>query len=77
MEHTTQGLFALLGIGILAGAIAGIDWLFAQKYKTKAECEECRSKLIKDEQNNRDLLIKLNTKVDLLLSGKNVKFEDE
>ena len=77
IEHATNGVFALLGLGGVALAAKGIDWLIGLKYKSKDECEACRKEIKETEQNNHDLLISLNTKVDLLLSGKHIKIEDE
>lgn len=77
IEHASNGLFALLGIGGIALAVKAIDWLISLKYKTKDDCEVCRKEIKETEQNNHDLLISLNTKVDLLLSGKHIKIEDE
>lgn len=77
IEHASNGLFALLGIGGIALAVKAIDWLISLKYKTKDDCELCRKEIKETEQNNHDLLISLNTKVDLLLSGKHIKIEDE
>ncbi len=77
IEHASNGLFALLGIGGIALAVKAIDWLISLKYKTKDDCEICRKEIKETEQNNHDLLISLNTKVDLLLNGKHIKIEDE
>ena len=77
IEHASSGLYALLGIGGIALAVKAIDWLISLKYKTKDDCELCRKEIKETEQNNHDLLISLNTKVDLLLSGKHIKIEDE
>ena len=77
IQHATTGLYALLGIGGIALAAKAIDWLISLKYKTKDDCELCRKEIKETEQNNHDLLISLNTKVDLLLSGKHIKIEDE
>lgn len=77
MEHTIHGLYAILGCGAIAVAIKAVDWLIGLKYKTKDDCEICRKEIKETEQNNHDLLISLNTKVDMLLSGKHIKIEDE
>lgn len=77
IEHASNGLFALLGIGGIALGIKAVDWLISLKYKTKDDCELCRKEIKETEQNNHDLLISLNTKVDLLLNGKHIKIEDE
>lgn len=77
IEHASSGLYAILGIGGIALAVKAIDWLISLKYKTKDDCEICRKEIKETEQNNHDLLISLNTKVDLLLSGKHIKIEDE
>lgn len=77
IEHASSGLYAILGIGGIALAVKAIDWLISLKYKTKDDCELCRKEIKETEQNNHDLLISLNTKVDLLLSGKHIKIEDE
>jgi hypothetical protein len=77
IEHASSGLYAILGIGGIALAVKAIDWLISLKYKTKDDCELCRKEIKETEQNNHDLLISLNTKVDLLLNGKHIKIEDE
>ena len=77
IEHATTGVLALFGIGGIALGIKAVDWLISLKYKTKDDCEICRKEIKETEQNNHDLLISLNTKVDMLLSGKHIKIEDE
>ena len=77
IEHASAGVFAILGIGGIALGIKAVDWLISLKYKTKDDCELCRKEIKETEQNNHDLLISLNTKVDLLLNGKHIKIEDE
>lgn len=77
IEQTLNGLYALLGCGAIIAGFKAIDWLIGLKYKTKDDCENCRKEIKEKEQNNHDLLIALNTKIDMLLSGKHIKIEDE
>ena len=39
--HIIIAGFALLGMGVIVGALKGIDWLISQKYQTISKCNEC------------------------------------
>ena len=39
--HIIIAIFALLGMGVIVGALKGIDWLISQKYQTISKCNEC------------------------------------
>lgn len=39
--HIIIAVFALLGMGVIVGALKGIDWLISQKYQTISKCNEC------------------------------------
>ena len=39
--HIIVAVLALLGMGVIVGALKGIDWLISQKYQTISKCNEC------------------------------------
>lgn len=39
--HIIIAVLALLGMGVIVGALKGIDWLISQKYQTISKCNEC------------------------------------
>ena len=39
--HIITAVLALLGMGVIVGALKGIDWLISQKYQTISKCNEC------------------------------------
>ena len=76
MEMALYGVYALLGIAVIIGAFMGIDWLIGLKYRTKDDCVACQTKLKEEAQGNRDLLVALNTKVDLMLKHSKIIIEE-
>lgn len=70
-NNLIQAVYTILGIAAIIGAFKGIDWLIGLKYKTKDECENCRSKIFENLNFDKNSLARLETKVDLLLE----KFE--
>lgn len=39
--HIITAVLALLGMGVIVGALKGVDWLISQKYQTISKCNEC------------------------------------
>ena len=39
--HIIIAVLALMGMGVIVGALKGIDWLISQKYQTISKCNEC------------------------------------
>ena len=76
MEEMLYGIYALLGIALIIGAFKGIDWLIALKYRTKDDCVACQKAMRLEAQSNRDLLVELNTKVDLMLKHSRIIIEE-
>ena len=76
MESIIYGVYALLGIALIIGAFKGVDWLISLKYRTKDDCEMCQKAMRIEAQGNRDLLIALNTKVDLMLKHSKIIIEE-
>lgn len=70
-NNLIQAVYTILGMAAIIGAFKGIDWLISLKYKTKDDCEKCRSKIIESITFDKESLARLETKVDLLLE----KFE--
>ena len=67
MENLTGALYTVLGIGTLAGAFKGIDWLIGLKYMTKDDCNTCRAEVAKTQSAENEKLARIETKVDMLL----------
>ena len=70
-NNLIHAFYTILGVAAIIGAFKGIDWLISLKYKTKDECENCRSKIFESLNFDKNSLARLETKVDLLLE----KFE--
>lgn len=62
----------LLVLGGIASVFKSIDWLISTKYRTKDDCESCRKAIFDVINRDRDLLVRLETKMDLVLE----KFSD-
>ena len=59
--------YVLGGITALVAGFKAVDWLISLKYNTKDDCEKCREAILKGINNDRELLTRLDTKMDLLL----------
>ena len=67
MENLTGVFYTILGLGTVAGAFKSIDWIISTKYKTKDDCENCRNAMLDIINKDRDLLVRLDAKMDLVL----------
>ena len=76
MDSIINAVYALLGLALIIGAFKGVDWLIALKYRTKDDCEACQKAMKLEAQGNRDLLIALNTKVDLMLKHSKIIIDE-
>jgi hypothetical protein len=45
MENLTGVFYTIIGLGTVAGAFKGIDWLIGLKYMTKDNCNVCRAEV--------------------------------
>lgn len=76
-----EALYAILGIAAIFGAIKAIDWAIAIKYKTQKDCASCQSACRKEIfghiNGNRDLLVKLNTNMELLMNNFELKQKEK
>ena len=57
----------LISLAGIASAFKSVDWLISTKYRTKDDCEICRSIIFDSINKDRDLLIRLDAKMDLVL----------
>lgn len=71
-----NGAYAIVAIGTIVGGIKSIDWLISTKYKTKNECESCRSAIYQRINSDRDLLVSIDTKMDLVMENFNLKVKE-
>ena len=76
-NNLIHAMYSILGVAAIIGAFNGIDWLIGLKYKTKDECEHCRSKIFESINFDKNSLARLETKVDLLLEKFELKPKDE
>ena len=76
-NNLIHALYSILGVAAIIGAFKGIDWLIRLRYKTKDECEHCRSKIFESINFDKNSLARLETKVDLLLEKFELKPKDE
>lgn len=59
--------YIVIGIGAIIGAFKSIDWLISTKYRTKDDCEKCRNTIFDVINKDRDLLMRLDAKMDMIL----------
>mgnify|MGYP003306199441 CR=1 FL=1 len=59
--------YVFAGLVFLVTAFKSIDWLISIKYRTKDECEMCRNVIFEAINKDRDLLVRLDAKMDLVL----------
>jgi len=59
--------YVFVGLVSLVAAFKSIDWLISIKYRTKDECEMCRNVIFEAINKDRDLLVRLDAKMDLVL----------
>ncbi len=77
MENLTNVFYTVVGLGTVAGAFKGIDWLIGLKYMTKDDCSTCRAN-VAQKQNNEDIkLTRIETKVDLIIGAFNIVPKDK
>ena len=76
-NNLIHAVYTILGLAAIIGAFKGIDWLISLKYKTKDECENCRSKIFENLNFDQKSLARLETKVDLLLEKFNLKAKED
>lgn len=69
--------YSILSLGALFTAFKSIDWLISLKYRTKDECEQCRNTIYETLNKDRDLLVRLETKMDLVLEKMKETFYDK
>ena len=62
-------IYILISIASIIGAFKSIDWLISSKYRTKDECEKCRNSIFDVINKDRDLLVRLDAKMDLVLEN--------
>ncbi len=67
MLENTDIIRIILGVGGVIAAFKSIDWLISIKYKTKDDCESCRKTIFDIINKDRDLLSRVDTKVDIVL----------
>ena len=66
-ENSDIVIYSFLILGALIGVFKSIDWLISIKYRTKDECERCRNLIYETINKDRDLLVRLDAKMDLVL----------
>lgn len=76
-NNLIHAVYTIIGLAAIIGAFKGIDWLISLKYKTKDECENCRSKIFESLNFDKNSLVRLETKVDLLLENFNLKAKED
>jgi hypothetical protein len=76
MNELLIGFYSLISIAAIVGAFKAIDWLISLKYRTKDDCMKCQSAIKAEAQSNRDILICLDTKMDLILKHSKIIIEE-
>ena len=67
MENYEITFSIIISLGAIFAAFKSIDWLISTKYRTKDECEVCRGNIFDIINKDRDLLVRLDAKMDLVL----------
>ena len=67
VENSNILIFSIVSIGIIIGSFKSIDWLISTKYRTKDDCEKCRKVIFEAINKDRDLLVRLDAKMDVVL----------
>ena len=67
MENLSGIFYTIIGLGTVAGAFKGIDWLISLKYMTKDNCNTCRAEVAQKQSVENEKLARIETKVDMLL----------
>lgn len=70
-------LYIAGGFATVIGGFKAIDWLISLKYKTKDECESCRTVINETANTDRKLLIRVDTKMDLMLKHLKIDTDTE
>lgn len=65
MEDLSYIIYIIIGLGAIAAALKGIDWLIAQKYQTIKSCESCREALAEKQTEENLKLASIETKLEL------------
>lgn len=76
-NNLLHAIYTILGVATIIAAFKGMDWLISLKYKTKDDCERCRSKIFESINFDKNSLARLETKVDLLLEKFELKPREE
>ena len=67
LENYNSIFYSILALGGFFGAFKSIDWLISLKYQAKDVCEKCRNNIFEIINKDRDLLVRLDAKMDLVL----------
>lgn len=70
-------LYILAGLVSIVGAFKAVDWLISTKYKTKDDCEKCRSNIFDVVNKDRELLVRVDTKMDLVLKQLKISIKEK
>lgn len=72
MENLTILIQTIIGFAALGAGFKAADWLISLKYMTKEDCTACRSKV--EEKHNCEIerLVRMETKMDMLLGYTNI-----
>lgn len=70
-------LYIVGGLVTVIGGFKACDWLISLKYKTKDDCEKCRNTLFDIINKDRNLLTRVDTKMDLILEHMKISFKEK
>lgn len=73
----TNIIYVFTGLVAIVGAFKAVDWLISTKYKTKDECEQCRSNIFDVVNKDRELLVRVDTKMDLVLKQLKITLKEK
>ena len=76
VDYSDIAYYSILATGALVGVFKSVDWLISTKYRTKDDCEKCRNIIYETINKDRDLLVRLDAKMDLVLEKMKENNED-
>ncbi len=76
VDYSDIAYYSILATGALVGVFKSVDWLISTKYRTKDDCEKCRNIIYETINKDRDLLVRLDAKMDLVLEKMKEDNED-
>ena len=76
MDNLTILVQTIIGFGALGIGFKAADWLIGLKYMTKDDCNACRKKENEKHSLQMERLVRMETKMDMLLGCLSVNYKE-